>query len=439
MTAPADQTESAQAERERLAGHRVVLLQTYRLLALFAICWLIRDHHVRQRVLGEQPVSIPEVQFFWTNAASLKHDHGPHAGMFVHDVDGNQIGYVVRTMPDASNIIGYCGTTDTMVALKADGNVKGINVRSSEDTVKHAEDVMLDWSFKRIWNGMTWSEVAEMDLEAAGIEGVSGATLTSMAVARGVVHRFAAGEGREAKITPQWELEDLGLLGAIVLGIFLSFTKLRGRVRARRWFQLFVLGYIGLISGDLLAQSLLAGWTKSGIAWQLAPGMVLFVAAVLIVPWGTQKPVYCQQICPHGVVQEWILRWRPKNWHVAINLDLHRGLLWLPGLLLGFVAILVMLPISFDLAGLEPFDAYLLTSAGTATICVAIVGLIASCFIPKAYCRYGCPTGALLETIRSHGKRDSWRRSDLGVALVLIMVATLRYRYEWIHNWLYDF
>jgi NosR/NirI family nitrous oxide reductase transcriptional regulator len=429
----------AKAGPVRLSRTRVVLLQSYRLLALAAICWLIRDHHVRQRVLGEQPISVPEVRFFWTNAVSLKHDHGPRAGMFVFDAEGEELGYVVRTMPDVSHIVGYCGTTDTMVALKADGSVKGMNVRSSEDTVTHAEDVMLDWSFKRIWNGMAWPEVAKMDLDAEGIEGVSGATLTSMAVGRGIVHRFAVGEGRQTAIAPQWQWEDIGLLGAMVLGVFLAFTKRPGRVKARRWFQLYVVGYVGLLSGDLMAQSLLAGWTRSGIAWELAPAMVLFVAAMLVIPWATKKPLYCQQVCPHGALQEWILRWRPKKWQFAVSPDLDRGLRWLPGMLLGFVAVVVMLPIGFDLAGIEPFDAYLLGAAGIATISVAVVGLIASCFVPKAYCRYGCPTGALLETVRSHGSRDSWRRSDFGVALVLIMVALLRFRYDLIHQWLYDF
>jgi polyferredoxin len=49
-----------------------------------------------------------------------------------------------------------------------------------------------------------------------------------------------------------------------------------------------------------------------------------------------------------------------------------------------------------DLADIEPFDAWVWRAAGLATLIVAVVGLVGSLFIPQAYCRYGCPTGALL-------------------------------------------
>ena len=416
-----------------------VLLQFYRLTILVGICWLIRDHHVRLRIEGDTPIALTEARFFWTNAASLKHDHSVRGGMFVLDAREIRLGYLVRTMPDASRILGYSGTTDTLVALDRDGRVKGINVRSSEDTVRHAEDVMLDWSFKRIWNGMTWREVGSMDLLVERVEGVSGATMTSLAVARGVVNRFAVAEGRAVPQPMVWELEDVGLLGAICLGIFLSFSKHRGRGRARRWFQIYVIGYVGLLTGDLLAQSLLAGWAKAGVGWQLAPGLVLLVAAAFLIPAVTKRPLYCQQLCPHGAVQEVILKYAPRRWRIALPGGLERGLRRGPGILLGFIALLVMLPLGFDLAGFEPFDAYVLGIAGTATITVAVVGLIASVFIPKAYCKYGCPTGSLLEFVRSHGSKDGWGRRDWGALVIVLLVAGVKVYYGHFHAWLHDF
>jgi len=45
-------------------------------------------------------------------------------------------------------------------------------------------------------------------------------------------------------------------------------------------------------------------------------------------------------------------------------------------------------------------------------VVIAVLGLVASVFIPQAYCRFGCPTGALLNFVRSTGSADHWGRRD---------------------------
>jgi len=418
---------------------RTAGLQLYRLGVLVVICWVIRDHHVRLRVGGDRPIDLTEARAFWPEAASIRHDHSALGGMFVQDAQGRRIGYLLRTMPEAAHIIGYSGATDTLVALDRDWKVKGINIRSSEDTVKHVEDVMLDWSFKRKFNGMSWNEVAAVDLLAERFEGVAGATMTSTAVARGIVHRFRVTQGRVVEQPVIWEPEDVGLIGAICIGVFLSFSSQRGRGRARRWFQWYVIGYVGFLTGDLLGQSLLAGWAGAGVPWTIAPGLVLMAAAALAVPWASGRPLYCQQLCPHGAAQELILRKAPRRWRWKLPRGVDAGLRWGPGLLLGFMAILVLLPLDFDLAEFEPFDAYMLGIGGAGTIGVALAGLFFSVFIPKAYCKYGCPTGALLEFVRSHGRRDGWGRRDWGALVIVLLVVGLESYYEYFNAWLYDF
>jgi polyferredoxin len=80
------------------------------------------------------------------------------------------------------------------------------------------------------------------------------------------------------------------------------------------------------------------------------------------------------------------------------------------------------------LVDIEPFDAYLFPVAGWATITIALVGLAASLFVPMAYCRYGCPTGALLQFLRFNAASDRWSSRDwvaatyTGLAAVLYLV-----------------
>ena len=115
---------------------------------------------------------------------------------------------------------------------------------------------------------------------------------------------------------------------------------------------------------------------------------------------------------------------------------LDRALRWLPGGLLLLVLFVVMLPLDFDLAGLEPFDAYLVRSAGAATIVVAVAGLIAAAAVPKAYCKYGCPTGALLNFVRSRGPTDRFSARDAAALGFVLAAAALNFGYVPVLVWM---
>jgi hypothetical protein len=90
------------------------------------------------------------------------------------------------------------------------------------------------------------------------------------------------------------------------------------------------------------------------------------------------------------------------------------------------VVVVAMKGWAFGLVNLEPFDAYVFQVAGAATLVIFFVGLIASLFVPMAYCRYGCPTGALLNALRFHGQSDRVTKRD-AVALALLALALVLY------------
>ena len=413
-------------------------LQIYRLAVLVAIAWIIRSHAVRLRVEGHAPISVGEVRAVFPQAAGIEDDAGPRGGVFVRDANGTQVGYVVRTSPHTDAIIGYQGWTDTLIAFDTALHVAGVRIRSSQDTRGHVGDVRDDRHFLKTWNGKPWEEVARVTPEEAGIEGVSGASMTSMAVAEAIQRRLQMADVALAIQPPPLRIRahDLGLAAVIGAGLLLAFMKKHGRQRQRRAFQVFVIVYVGFITGDLLAQSLIAGWAANGVPWRSAPGLVLLLAAALAVPWAARKPLYCQQLCPHGAAQELLGRIAPRRWRVALPKDFARGLRWLPALLLALVLTVTMLVLPIDLASVEPFDAYIIRSAGWATIALAVAGLIASLFVPMAYCHYGCPTGALLEFIRGRGTTDHFGRRDVAAALLVGLAAVLSWKYQALHAWM---
>jgi len=132
--------------------------------------------------------------------------------------------------------------------------------------------------------------------------------------------------------------------------------------------------------------------------------------------------VYCQNLCPHGTAQQLImkLRWKGRNpWRIGVPRRLAKMLSCVPGILLLVVLLTAVLGKGLNLAALEPFDAYLFPAAGIATVVVFVLGLVASFFHPMAYCKFGCPTGELLESTRFHRSKEGWGRRELLAALLL--------------------
>lgn len=421
-----------------IARLRRIGLQLYRLALLVAMAWIIRAHAVHLRVSGLTPLTVDEIRAVLPKAADLRDDPSDRSGVFVHDAQGDQIGYAVRTAPISDSIIGYRGTTDSLIVLDPGLRVLGVRIRSSQDTREHVGDVKGDpYYLKKTWLNKPWDKVAGISPEKAGIEGVAGATMTSMAVAEAVQKRLLAWQKDSTlEQSIRWGVHDYGIVAIIVAALVLAFTGTHGRPWIRRGFQILVIAYVGLITGDLLAQSLIVGWAQNGAPWRSAPGLVLLLAAAFAVPWATGKPLYCQHLCPHGAAQELIHRIAPRRWRLPVRADLDRALRWLPPGLLVVVVVTTFLVLPIDLSHLEPFDAYLIRSAGWATIAIAVAGLIAAAFVPMAYCHYGCPTGAVLNFLRGHGRNDRFGRRDVVAVLLVVLAAVLSHYHLQIHEWI---
>lgn len=412
-------------------------LQLYRFAVVAAIAWLIRDVAVRQRVQGESPVLAGEVAAFLPGASALRPDDSARDGLFVLDREARELGYVVRTQPRCRDIIGYAGTTDALVVLNREWKIVGLAVHASEDTASYVRDITLDRKFLKKWNGLSWDAAADLDLKAAGIEGVSGSTMTSMAIAQSVKARLKLSRDEIAAPMPlRFAWRDWGMLAVLAAAAVMAFGKSEWRHRWKRPYQVALVVYVGLIAGDLVAQKLLVGWSRAGIPWTTAPGLVLLTTAALLVPWVSGKPFYCHQICPHGAAQELIRHFRPKRWQVTLSAGALRSLEYLPFGFLVLTLTVAALALPLDLAGLEPFAAYIVRSAGVATLVVAAVGLVTSAFIPQAYCRFGCPTGALLNFVRRRGETDHFSRRDVAALGLVALVLVLNWKYLSVLLWI---
>ncbi|QDT91993.1 FMN-binding protein [Gimesia algae] len=425
-------TDLPQAVKPQRSKRRASLLKSlslkfYRMALLILILCLIRDYFVRLRVQGKAPIELQEVQKILPAAHSLQVDHSDRMGLFVLNQSQKQIGYAIRTSPVSDGIIGYCGPSDTLIVFSPQTDrIAGISIRSSGDTTSHVNDVRQNEYWMNLWQEYGWNRIAELDLQSGEIEGVSGATMTSMGIAHAIAHRIRISEQKAQEDPPfVFRVKDATIIGFCIAACLITFTRLKRIHWLRKFFKLVALIYLGFWTGDLLAESLFAGWARYAVPWRTVSGLVVLAAVAVLVPWTTRRNVYCQNICPHGTAQEFLGRLLPARSKWKIRPDIKRALRWIPALLIGLILMILFLRIPVDLAELEAFDAYLLASAGIASIIIAVAGLVASLFVPQAYCHYGCPTGAIFEFVRSHGSADHFSRSDLVAGLFLILAMVL--------------
>lgn len=355
-------------------------------------------------------ITLDEVRKLEPQAAKLRESKTHPGSHEVLDVNGRVIALAVRTAPVSDGVVGYKGPSDTFMLMDATGStLRGIALRRSYDTEQYVGYVTGDPTFLKTFDGMATEAIANIDFNAAGVEGVSGATQTSYGVAEGVrVRAQSLLKEKEAKrdwwALIRWRWQDTGHVVVIFAAFVMAFTPLRGRAWCRRLHHALLVIYGGFIAGELLSQGLLAGWAAHGTPWRNAHGLVLLAAVALLGPVFTSKQLYCHHICPHGALQQLVMRRLRLQWSPSKRVE--TVLSKLPFVLLALVLVSVAFALPVDLNALEPFDAYLFRVAGWASIVIAVTGVLWSLVTPLAYCRYGCPTGALFKLLRFTGDAD---------------------------------
>ncbi|MEX2357464.1 MAG: FMN-binding protein, partial [Pirellulaceae bacterium] len=335
----------------------------------------------------------------------------------VRGPDGERLGQLFRTSPHADHIVGYQGPTDALVALNDNDEVIGIRLRHSYDNQPYVRYVNEDYIFPEVLNETTWDQLVELDLESSGIEGISGATMTSQAMIEAIF--VAARKIELARSAPprvatgphlSFKLRDLGTILVVLFAVVVAFTSLRSNRWVRLGFPLVLIFYLGFYNGDVLSQALWVGWAQYGIPWHRTLGLAVLAAAAFAVPLVSKKQLYCNHVCPHGQAQILIARYSPWQWKMPKWL--RSALRPLPAILLLLVVLTAMGQASVNLSSIEPFNAYIPSIAGWMAISIAIGGLIFSAFVPMGYCKYGCPTGAVLTHLRYQAKSDRWTHRD---------------------------
>jgi len=386
----------------------------------------------RPSLVFPDPIEPSELASWVTGVLTLDRDNQQ---VIVCDEVGNATGRVIRTGPLSDDLSGYQGPTELLVWLSPDDKVVDLRIRRSFDNKPYVGYVRTERSFWKLFKGKSIEELSQFDPVAAGVEGVSGATMTSVTVADTLVAAAKAAIVKASQTQTRvpnvwqsirWSLGEVAVV--IVLGLSLVCSQL-GVFRRSGLRTAWLVGavvVIGFGTGNLISMALVAGWSAEGIAWKLAPGLFAMVAVAFLTPPTTKGNPYCNHLCPHGAMQQLIKPSTRSRRHFKLSPAQSRWLTRIPGVMLIVAYLFLIFRPATDLSSWEPFHAYLFRIAGWGSMALAIGSLLIAALIPMAYCRIGCPTGRLLEYLRRSANSDRIKLAD-SICIVLLGIAS------WLH------
>ena len=127
--------------------------------------------------------TLPDIQKIFSEADHLRFDAGDASVINVYNAEDIPLGWTLRTSPAADSVIGYQGPTDTLVGFDTTGTVIGLCVLQSFDNEPYVGYVRDDNRFESHFIGQTFESLSNNDQLSPFTEGVSGATMTSQAIA----------------------------------------------------------------------------------------------------------------------------------------------------------------------------------------------------------------------------------------------------------------
>ncbi len=296
---------------------------------------------------------------------------------------------VINSATLARDVVGFGGRTPVKLYV-SDNVVTEIEVAPNAETPSFYQQVLDSPLFDK-WIGESLTEIATAQYDA-----VSGATYTSQAIITNVQRAAQYGSNVAAVSNSPFGSLDFrtvaGLL-VILLGAVITLAKIKNK-RAILALQVLNVVVLGFWCGSFLSLTTFTSWAANGFNFALSLVSIAVFLVILIMPLLGKKGTYCQMHCPMGSAQELMGRIPSKK--LKFGQKTTKFLNSLRYYILAVMLFFMWVGAGFELMNYEVFSAFIIESASVVVLIMAVAFLVLSVFTPRPYCRFVCPTGAIL-------------------------------------------
>ena len=347
---------------------------------------------VAQSKLAVKPTDA-QLKQMGINPQQVKLEERDSASWNVRSSAGSQamLGTVISTNPYAHADQGFAGPTPLYIYIDGQGKVCQIVAADNADTPHFFNNAFSHITLQYV--GKTAEEATQVKVDA-----VTGATFSSRAIIANVQKSLASYSSASASADKAPAIgwgKGIAVVIVLLLGAGISLL-FRGN-RPLRVVQLVLnVLVLGFWCGQFLSLSLLRGWIANGIDVGATWPTLLVLIVAIAMPLIKNKHYYCTWICPYGSLQELTSRLPFPKIHCSAAV--YR---WMSRVRMTvFCLLMLLLWAAFwggEVLDYEPFTAFLFTTAMPAVIILAAAFVLASCFVPRLWCRSLCPMGQLLD------------------------------------------
>ncbi len=300
---------------------------------------------------------------------------------------------VLNSTAVAREVVGFGGRTPVQIFLSED-LIERVELLPNAETPSYVRSIV-ESGMLSAWNGMTLPEAAE-----AHVDAISGATFTSVAIAENVrlTAQHVASVDAERRAVPNW-LNAKTIIALLVVLSGAIFTLVRPKRKIFEVAQLTLnVVVLGFWCGSFLSLAQLTSWAANGVNLSMSLISIALLAVVVLMPLLDRKGSYCHIHCPLGSAQALLGKLPVKR--LKLSPKINKALGQVRNYVLIALIFTMWAGVAADLVNYELFSLFMLGAASTVVLVLGAIFLLLSIFIPKPYCRFVCPTGAMLTALQ---------------------------------------
>ncbi len=380
--------------------------------AIAVFCSIVALVTISINALAALPITLDDIRKVMPGASSHTHRLEPVDHYLVKDEKGTVIGIAFLTSAVPPPVRGYRDELDILTGMDTSGTITGVTILSHQEDPEYIGKLTAAGFLKKFVG-------RSVDRGFDDIEAVTGATISSNTIKKDIqtaafeVHRKLIDSGiirKEAGTT----MRPFDALAAAAVVVLMAGAVAAVLMPRQRWlrYALWIASFaaVGIWLNAPITVGTFVDLRNGTLPPHLPLLLLLFFAVIASLVKGN---LYCAYMCPFGALQEGASRLRFPKCRPADSAEKNAG--WLRWIIL----IASVFAIAIGVQSFRTIEPFALLFSRTRMFVVYIhagVVIAVALFIRRPWCKYFCPTGAVLDLLSQlGGKVRHWKRQR-GVA-----------------------